>query len=679
MNPGTASSSRVGSGLPTPVASGVGTARGRALGTVAVVAVAASAWGGAALASPVSLWWCVVAGILTLAAHSAARGSAVRGSAARGSAGGPAGSGPAAGRLRTSLAVAGGCVVVGLAASALAADAWAGLNGPLPSVLDGRVQLAGDPRPTRFGVRVEVRADGRLWDLTASGGAAGVVGGLRAGESAAVTATTRRRAPDDGWRASRHVVGIATATSVGEVEAAAGPWRVANAIHRGLLRSTAHLPADARGVALGVALGDRGAISDLLAEDLRAAGLSHLTAVSGQHVVLLIAMAAPLVRRLSPRTAVLVTVVLLVGFVILTRGEPSVLRAAAMALVVAAARAGGRHVVGLRVLAVVVATLILVDPLLVWSVGFQLSVAATAGIAVGARRLAAAVPGPRPIAAVLGVSLAAQLAVAPLVIAYFGVLPLVGIGANLAVAPVIGPLMGWTLAAGAIAGVAPGLAAVLHAPTGLLGGWVSGVARWSAELGVPGLRLPQAAWSGALVVLLFVVIGLGAVVVALRRRTAGRGARGAGWGMGARPAVVGVVVVAVAVSAFAVDVPVPGRHELGVGAEAVVGGGRVVLIVDGRAAPGSVVGGLRRIGARRVDVVVARTASESGASLTQLVVARFGPSEVLAPASMTSRDVPAMTRRFETRLGAYTVVASPEGADRLEVVVGGPGPGDSPE
>lgn len=573
------------------------------------------------------------------------------------------------------VALLGAALVVGLAASALAADARAGLDGPLPTQIDTRVELVGDPRPTRFGVRAEIRADGRLWDLTATGEAAGVLGGLRAGESAVVSATTRRRDPDDRWRAARHVVGVASATSVGEAEAAFGPWRVANAVHRALLRSTAHLPADARGVALGVALGDRGAIGALLAEDLRAAGLSHLTAVSGQHVVLLIAMAAPLLRPLTVRTAAVATAVLLAAFVILTRGEPSVLRAATMALVVVAARAAGRHAVGLRVLAVVVAGLILIDPLIVWSVGFQLSVAATAGIAVGARRLAAAIPGPRPIADVLGVSLAAQLAVAPLVIATFGSMPLVGLGANLAVAPVIGPLMGWTLAAGMVSGVVPGIAAVAHVPTTLLGGWVAGVATWTAELGVPGLRAPQGGWLAGALAVAVLAGGLALGWVARRgARTGGRVAARPGRRAGIA-AVVGAGVVLVVVGGTAV----PGRHELGVGAEVITHGGRAVLVVDGRAAPGLVVGGLRRIGVRRVDVVVARTNSDAVAALSTLVAERFGPTDLITPSRVAPTSAETFGGRWETRVGEYVVVATSRGSDRLDVVVGGPEAVSRPE
>lgn len=612
-----------------------GQRRGRgasAVGTAALVGIAAAGWTGAWLARPLSLLWPAALGVVVVAAWRA---------------------------RRRAVATCGCALVVGLVASALGADAWAGLSAAIPSRIEDRVELVGDPRPTRHGVRVEVRSDGRLWDLMAHGEAAGVLGALRSGETVVVSASTRPREPDDLWRASRHVVGTAAVERAGDAEPAWGPWRLANAVHRALLGSTSHLDADRRGVALGVSLGDRGAIGELLAEDLRAAGLSHLTAVSGQHVALLIAMAAPALGRLQPRPGALATLALLAGFVVLTRGEPSVLRAAAMALVAVGVRAGGRRAVALRVLAAVVTALVLIDPLLVWSVGFQLSVAATAGIAAGATRIAASLPGPRAVAGALGVSIAAQLAVAPLVIAHFGVMPLVGVAANLAVVPVIGPLMGWTLVAGVVAGLLPAVATVVHLPTDVLALWVVGVAEWSAAAGVPGIRgLPGAPVLAGLLV-------------------AGVCALGAGRMLGRRAiAMAGVSAVAIAAVVAAVGGspgPASGRHPLGPGAEAVVGGGRVALVVDGRASPGAVLGGLRALGVGGVDLVVARSPAASAEAIVEAVTSRMGAAAVVvAPPGSALEGARAPVTRWEFPLGDQVLVAAPRPDGRLDVVVEGP-------
>ena len=67
-------------------------------------------------------------------------------------------------------------------------------------------------------------------------------------------------------------------------------------------------------------------------------------------------------------------------FALITRFEPSVLRASAMAAVAVTATTLGRDSSSLRLLALAVGGLVLVDPFLVHSVGFQLSVAACVGI-----------------------------------------------------------------------------------------------------------------------------------------------------------------------------------------------------------------------------------------------------------------------------------------------------------
>ncbi len=117
--------------------------------------------------------------------------------------------------------------------------------------------------------------------------------------------------------------------------------------------------------------------------------------------------------------------------------------------------------------------MVLVDPLLVWSVGWWLSVGATAGIAVLATPLAPRLPGPRPLAQAAAVTVAAQIGVAPITISAFGGVPVVSVPANLLAVPVAGPLMVWGLPAGVLAGLVPAAAPVLHVPTRLGVRWIA--------------------------------------------------------------------------------------------------------------------------------------------------------------------------------------------------------------
>jgi competence protein ComEC len=93
-----------------------------------------------------------------------------------------------------------------------------------------------------------------------------------------------------------------------------------------------------------------------------------------------------------------------------------------------------------RLLAVTVTGLVLVDPLLVWSVGFWLSVTATAGVCVVGPWLEPRLGGPAWLAAPLAVTLGAQAGVIVPSWLVFGRMPSLGIVANLLAVPVAGEL-----------------------------------------------------------------------------------------------------------------------------------------------------------------------------------------------------------------------------------------------
>src|SRR5690606_7855465 len=170
-----------------------------------------------------------------------------------------------------------------------------------------------------------------------------------------------------------------------------------------------------------------------------------------------------------------------------------------------------------------VAAMVLVDPLLVTSLGFQLSVAGAGGIVAGATRLERALPGPRWLTAPLAVTVAAQAAVSPLLVHAFGSVPLASLPCNLLAGPVSGPLMVWGLTGGLAAGLAGGpVASVLHLPTRALLWWLEAVATAGARWPLGALR------SGHRVAL--------APAGRAGGRRPGRGGDGGGRGAGRAPA-----------------------------------------------------------------------------------------------------------------------------------------------
>jgi competence protein ComEC len=403
-------------------------------------------------------------------------------------------------------------LAAGLLASALGHRGWAG-TAPVPAgPWSGEATLMTDPEPLASGVRAIVEVDGARVEAAAFGAAARRLAPRLAGERVQIEGRLRPPQPDWAARlAVRHVRGRLAVEEVGAWRRGTVPSTVANSLRRLLERGAASLPAEQRSLLSGLVLGDDRYQSKEMKDAFAAAGLTHLLAVSGQNVAFVLLAVSPLLRRVRIRARLLGTVAVLAFFALLTRFEPSVLRATTMAGAAALASTVGRPTSRLRALALALSGLLLVDPLLAHSLGFQLSVAATAGIVLLGPRIAALIPGPRWVALPLSVTLAAQLATAPLIVATFGPVPLASVPANLLAAPAAGAVMTYGLAVGTVAGLCPPVVAgLLHLPTGLMLWWVAAVARRAAAL-----PLPTLGWRG-----ISGAVGLGLVAEGARRRRA---------------------------------------------------------------------------------------------------------------------------------------------------------------
>jgi competence protein ComEC len=303
-------------------------------------------------------------------------------------------------------------------------------------------------------------------------------------------------------------------------------------------RALASLPLERAGLLVGLALGDTSLLPGDAQAAMTASGLSHLMAVSGANVAVVLAAGLGVVVLTGARRPLVaaVGVALVAGFVVLTRWEPSVLRAGVMAALVLAGLALGREPGGRRALCLAVTVLVLADPALVASLGFLLSVSATAGVLwLGpptARLLPAWLPhaGRQAVAATVG----AQAAAVPVLAVATGELSPAGLPANLAALPIA--------TAPILLGVVAAVAAPLAPPVAWLACRLAepflaallGLARWAqATAGTWVLPAP------ARVVPAFLVAALalgGGVVVRRRERAAGR-ARPGDAGPGGRAAV----------------------------------------------------------------------------------------------------------------------------------------------
>jgi competence protein ComEC len=493
------------------------------------------------------------------------------------------------------LAVASGVGVVALVRSEAVRVGPVATAAQQRAVLTMTGTVAGDPRRIegRFGDRVLVRvAVGRHQPV--------LVFGDDAWERVAIGERIRftgRLAPVEG---ASDLAATVTPRGPPETAAAAGAaWRATEALRASIRDAVAHRPASQQALVPALVDGDDAGMPPGLVEDFRTTGLTHLTAVSGTNLTLVVGFLLVVARWVGVRGRWLgvVGVAGIVGFVLLARTEPSVLRAAAMGAVALVGLGRGGWHRGVRGLGAAVVGLLLVEPGLASTAGFALSVLATAGILLVAPswRDALARWLPRWLAEAVAVPAAAQLACTPLVAGISGQVSLVAVAANLVVAPVVGP----ATVLGLLGGVAGLFSDLVGRLVGTLAGWC---VAWIVVVAEHGASLPGAAldWGTAPWSLAFLVVATTAVVAAgpvvLRHRTSGAAA------------CLLLVVVTVA------GPPSPGWPPSGwVFAACDVGQGDALVlraregsavVIDAGPDPRAVDGCLRRLGIHRVSLLV---------------------------------------------------------------------------
>lgn len=138
------------------------------------------------------------------------------------------------------------------------------------------------------------------------------------------------------------------------------------------------------GLLLGLLAGDKSGIPDMLRSDFQRSGLVHVLAISGFHVVLLAGMLMILLKAtgLPHRLVSILAVLLLLIYIPVTGSSPAVRRAVLMFAVPQIGSLFQRHANTLNSLGVALLFIMIPEPSVIWNPGFQLSVAATAGILI---------------------------------------------------------------------------------------------------------------------------------------------------------------------------------------------------------------------------------------------------------------------------------------------------------
>ena len=294
----------------------------------------------------------------------------------------------------------------------------------------------------------------------------------------------------------RNVAATMTALSLNVVQAPPRYQQAAHVTRASLRQVLRDMPSAGQQLVPGLALGDSSAMTSALTQDMRTSGLSHLIAVSGANVSLLIVGVGALLRRRSRRVQATVSVIVLVTFVVLVRPQPSVVRAAAMGLVGIYAMVTRFRVSAIPALCAAIVALIVIDPWLATSYGFALSVLATLGLVMFSRNVTVALDRivaqrvPQWVIEGLAITLCAQLAVLPITVALGSSVTVASLPANMLAVPLSAPAMVCGLVAALLSVVWPALAHVVAWGAVIPAVAISRIAHWAAHWDGAVLRWP---------------------------------------------------------------------------------------------------------------------------------------------------------------------------------------------
>jgi competence protein ComEC len=293
-----------------------------------------------------------------------------------------------------------------------------------------------------------------------------------------------------------------------------------NTIRSNFLNISSKTRGDAIELLPGLILGDTRNQSQSLNQDMKNSGLTHLTAVSGGNIAILLLAIIWLSQKLNfnLRKQIIIGLITLILFALLVRTEPSVVRASFMGAVALFGLFKGTRKHGLSALAITICVALLIDPNLSTSWGFSLSVFATAGLLLFTRpfadQITRAIPRiPEALAVLIAVALSAQISTAGLIAGFSGQITLWSIPANVLVAPVI-PFV-------TILGYLALLFSNIFFPLGLLFGllasyfanWIGFIARLFASFNSSLIQVPKGLVGFILVTTLTVIVCLVVILI----------------------------------------------------------------------------------------------------------------------------------------------------------------------
>ncbi len=265
---------------------------------------------------------------------------------------------------------------------------------------------------------------------------------------------------------------------------------------------------------LSYLMGLKTGLPDELDENLRIVGLTHIVVASGTHLSILVEVARKIFGKLSRFAGVLFAGVFVVFFMAMVGWTPSIMRAGLMTLLTLVAWYSGREVAAWRLILMVAAVTLMVEPGFVGNMGWQLSFASYAGIMMIGPRVTNFFYGakrPGLIGGTVIATLSATTMTLPIILYHYGMMSLVSVVANLLILPTLPWVMGLVFVAGVVVGL-PGVPMVAGwCATKMLDyhmmvvGWFAGMREFVVEV-------PRYQWW---VFGTYIIIGLTSIVLSI--------------------------------------------------------------------------------------------------------------------------------------------------------------------
>jgi competence protein ComEC len=341
---------------------------------------------------------------------------------------------------------------------------------------EGVVTIVSNPESDDSGTMAVFRFDsctrGAVCPQERVAGTFSIRSGISYGDTGTLSCVLK--APEASWRMYYAKDGIAYKCRVSSWEKTGSRYPIGRVLFgfRGWFEDALSkaLPEPEAGLAKGLIIGGSRQLPDAVVSDFRSAGLSHIVAVSGYNIsiiascFLLLGVGCFLPR---PKAAVF-SLFATVAFVILSGAPASAVRAFGMSSVLVSAGWFGRRYASIQSIVMVASVMLLLNPLLLrHDIGFLLSFAATAGIALTSSWVGRIVKRVRHGAFFVEAALltfCANLFVMPVIFANFGTFSPVSFLANAVILPIVPYAMLFSALVGGAGMIAPVLGSLLSFP-----------------------------------------------------------------------------------------------------------------------------------------------------------------------------------------------------------------------